>query len=62
MKKTTKIAALTAAGMIATVLSSHAAGDLLVGIYSTSVNQTFVLDIGQFSALSLGETWNLDAL
>ena len=63
MKKTTKIAALTAVGMVAAALTSQAAaGDLLVGIYDAGVGQTFVFDIGQFSALSQGETWNLDSL
>jgi hypothetical protein len=67
MNKTTKIAALTAAALVAAALSSQAAqttppGDLLIGIYNSSVGQTFVFDIGQFSSLTLGKTWNLDSL
>src|SRR5262249_32673048 len=63
MNKTTKIAAMTAAALVAAALSSQAApGDLLVGIFNSSVNQTFVFDIGSFNSLSLGEAWNLNSL
>jgi hypothetical protein len=62
MKKITKIAVLAAGALAVASTSQAASGDLLVGIYSPSVNQTFVLDIGAFSSLANGETWNLDSL
>jgi hypothetical protein len=61
MKRTSKFALLSAAALAAVGTVKAAPGDLLVGVYNPAVANTFVADIGSFSSLYNGETWDLSA-
>jgi hypothetical protein len=60
------LAALGLAGTLAaqaqSINSSYVTGDLLVGVYDPTVANTEVVDIGSFSSLQNGETWDLSSL
>ena len=63
MKNQTK-ATLIAIAIAGATAASHAAAynnDLIIGFSSTSGND-LLYDLGSFSSLSQGETWNLSAL
>jgi hypothetical protein len=62
MKTTTIRAWLAAAGLMAALpatAANYTYGDLLVGFDGSGNN--FIYDLGQFSSLSIGETWNVGA-
>jgi hypothetical protein len=61
MKRTSKFALLSAAALAAAGTVKAAPGDLLVGVYNPAVANTYVADIGSFSSLYAGETWDLSA-
>jgi len=63
MKKQTK-ATLIALAIVGVAATSHAAAynnDLIIGFSSTTGND-LLYDLGSFSSLSQGETWNLSSL
>ena len=60
MKNSYKIALLAALGLASiSAKADYTSGDLLVGVYQPGVSQTTYVDIGQFSGLTQGETWDL---
>ena len=59
MKRTTQYALLAASAiaLAASAQAQYVNGDLLVGF--TGGSQDFIYDLGQFSTLTLGKTWNI---
>jgi len=64
MKNSYKIALLAALGLASVSVAQAqitTAGDLIVGVYQPGNPLTTYVDIGQFSALTLGETWDISS-
>jgi hypothetical protein len=53
------LSAVAALGVAVPVQAQYVNGDLLVGF--TGGSSDFILDLGQFSTLTLGQTWNVGA-
>ena len=73
MKNSYKLALLAALGLASVTVAqaqnyyndgtgANAAGDLIVGVSQSGVGNTEVIDIGAFTSLYNGETWNLSSL
>lgn len=60
MKNSYKLALLAAIGLAGvSAANAYTSGDLLVGIYDSNASSTTVVDLGSFSSLVNGETWDL---